>query len=105
VTPEAAATALAQVRASFDAVAERLADGPYLYGVSFTAADLTFAALAAAVLMPPQYAVPLPQPEELPAEMADVVRELRAHPAGRHALAMFRDERGRRASVEGLANG
>jgi len=52
-----------------------------------------FAALAASVLMPPEYGVPLPQPEELPAEMAAVVRELRAHPAGAHALAMFRDER------------
>ncbi len=84
------------MRASFDAVDERLADGrPYLCGASFTAADLTFAALAAPMLMPPEYGVPLPQPEELPRAMATVVRELRAHPAGVHALAMFRDERDR----------
>jgi hypothetical protein len=37
--------------------------------------------------------VPLPQPEELPPAMAADVREFRAHPAGAHALAMFRDER------------
>ena len=43
-----------------------------------------FAALAAAVLMPPEYGVPLPQPEVLPATMAAVVLELRAHPAGAH---------------------
>jgi glutathione S-transferase len=94
ITPITAAESEARVRASFDTVAERLSDGrPYLCGERFTAADLTFASLAAAVLMPPEYGVPLPQPEELPPAAATVVRELRAHPAGAHALAMFRDER------------
>ncbi len=94
ITPATAAQSLAQVRLAFDAVAERLGDGrPYLCGERFTAADLTFAALAASVLMPPEYGVPLPQPDELPPPMATVVREFRAHPAGAHALAMFRDER------------
>jgi len=45
------------------------------------------------VLMPPEYGVPLPQPEELPSATAATVRELREHPAGLHALAMFREER------------
>lgn len=94
ITPEAAARSEAEVRAVFDAVAQRLADGrPYLCGERFSAADLTFASLAAAVLMPPEYGVPLPQPDELPTAMAATVRELRAHPAGAHALAMFREER------------
>jgi glutathione S-transferase len=94
ITPATAAESEAQVRVSFDAVAERLGDGrPYLCGDRFTAADLTFAALAASVLMPPEYGVPLPQPEELPVTMAEAVREFRAHPAGAHALAMYRDER------------
>lgn len=94
VTPANAARSEAEVRAVFDEVAERLDDGrPYLCGESFSAADLTFASLAAAVLMPPEYGVPLPQPEELPAAMAATVRELRAHPAGVHALKMFRQER------------
>src|SRR5205823_2772840 len=74
VTPAAAAESLGVVRSVFDAVAERLADGrPYLCGDTFTAADLTFAALAAAVLMPPAYGVPLPQPHELPSAAAEVV--------------------------------
>jgi glutathione S-transferase len=94
ITPAAAAESLGVVRSVFHEVAARLADGRrYLCGDRFTAADLTFAALSAAVLMPPQYGVPLPQPHELPADVAEVVRELRAHPAGRHALAMYRDER------------
>jgi len=94
VTPATAAGSEEEVRAVFDAVAERLGDGrPYLCGERFTAADLTFSALAAAVLMPPEYGIPLPQPPELPASTAAVVRELRSHPAGAHALAMFRTER------------
>lgn len=94
VTPESAAAAEREVAATFDAVAERLADGrPYLAGERFTAADLTFAALAASVLMPPEYGVPLPQPGELPPAMAARVAELREHPAGAFALRMFREER------------
>jgi glutathione S-transferase len=94
ITPATAARSEAAVRATFDEVAERLDDGrPYLCGERFSAADLTFAALAAPLLMPPGYGVPLPQPEELPAAMAATVRELREHPAGAHALKMFREER------------
>ncbi len=96
VTPATAARSEAEVRATFDDVAERLADGrPYLCGERFSAADLTFASLAAAVLMPPEYGVPLPQPDELPTAMAATIRELRAHPAGRHALRMVRAARRR----------
>jgi glutathione S-transferase len=97
ITPEAAVGALADVRSTFDSVAVRLGDGrPFLFGDRFTAGDLTFSALAAAVLMPPEYGVPLPQPDELPAAGAEVVRRLREHPAGAHAMAMFRDERRRK---------
>jgi len=96
VTPATAAQSETEVRAVFDAIAERLSDGrPYLCGERFSAADLTFAALAAPMLMPPEYGVPLPQPEKLPAGMAATVRELRGHPAGAHALKMFREERRR----------
>lgn len=94
VTPVTAAQSEAVVRETFDRVGERLADGrSYLCGEAFTAADLTFSALAAAVLVPPEYGVPLPQPEELPARMAAVVHELREHPAGAHAMRMYREHR------------
>jgi glutathione S-transferase len=94
VTPAKAVQSELEVRAVFDAVGERLSDGrSYICGDEFTAADLTFAALAAPVLMPVGYGVQLPQPDELPAYAADVVRELRAHPAGVHALKMFETER------------
>lgn len=94
ISATTAAQSEAEVRVTFDNVARRLSDGrPYLCGDRFSAADLTFAALAASVLMPLEYGVPLPQPEELPVAMATTVREFRAHPAGAHALAMYRDER------------
>ena len=94
ITPASAEQSEATVRAVFDSVAERLGDGrPYLCGERFSAADLTFSSLAASVRMPPEYGVPLPRPEELPAAMAATVRELREHPAGTHALKMFREER------------
>jgi glutathione S-transferase len=94
ITPATAAQALETFREVFDGVGEMLRDGrPYLVGDRFTAADLTFSALSAAVLMPRGYGVPLPQPDELPAAMAATVRDLRAHPAGRHALEMYRRER------------
>jgi glutathione S-transferase len=94
VNPASAAESETEIRATFARVGERLADGrPHLCGERFTAADLTFAALAAPALMPPGYGIPLPQPDELPPYTASVVRELRAHPAGEHALAMFARER------------
>jgi len=94
ITPTSAERSEATVRAVFDSVAERLGDGrPYLCGERFSAADLTFASLAASVLMPPEYGVPLPQPEELPSPMAAKINAFRAHPAGEHALKVFREER------------
>lgn len=67
ITPASAERSEAEMRTVFDRVAERLGDGrPYLCGERFNAADLTFASLAASLLMPPEYGVPLPQPDELP---------------------------------------
>jgi glutathione S-transferase len=73
-----------------DYVAELLADGrPHLCGERFGAADLTFAAMSAAVIMPPQYGVQLPETDALAAPLAALVERARAHPAGRYALATF----------------
>jgi glutathione S-transferase len=85
-----------RVRQAFDAIAERLADGrPHLCGDRFGAADLTFACLASAVLVPPEYGVRLPQPEELPDHIARDIRSMREHPAGAYAMELFRRERRR----------
>lgn len=94
ISPASVAESLATVHAVFDEVGERLGDGRgFLCGDRFGAADLTFAALAASVLVPPEYGVPLPRPEELPAPMAATIGELREHPAGAFAMRLYREER------------
>ena len=90
--------------AEFDAVAERLADGrEHLTGDRFTAADLTFACLAAAVIVPPEYGVTLPQPEQLPEPVRGDVERFRAHPAGVYALGLFANLR-RKAVTQPVAS-
>ena len=59
----------------------------------FSAADLAFAALAAAVVVPPRYGMPLPQPDVLPEPFAGEVRAMREHPAGAFALRLYDQER------------
>ena len=94
IGPETGTQAGAAVQRTFDAVAARLDDGRrYLCGDAFTAADLAFAALAAPAIVPPEYGVALPQPDELPPDMAAGVRTFRAHPAGAFACRLFREER------------
>ena len=74
----------ADVWREFDYAAGLLADGrTHLCGERFTAADLTFAALAAAVVVPPNYGVRLPQPQAMKAPTAALVQRARAHPGGR----------------------
>ncbi|MDP9140603.1 MAG: glutathione S-transferase [Pseudomonadota bacterium] len=79
------------ILAIFDDVATRLSDGrPYLCGSQFTAADLTFACMAAPILLPPEYGIRLPSLEEAPAHAVPDIEQLRAHPAGQFALRLFR---------------
>lgn len=74
-----------------------LSDGrPYLVGARFTAADLTLACMMAPFLMPPEYGVRLPQPDEVPAAMRAIIEEMRGTRAGEHALRMYRAQRQRR---------
>ena len=73
---------------------ERLQDDrPFLLGDRLTAADLSFAALAAPVLLPAEYGVPMPALDETPAALQEVIRELRGTPAGAFALRLYRAHR------------
>jgi glutathione S-transferase len=95
IRPGVEVTDEATVWRELDFVAALLDDGrPYLLGEGFGAADLTFAALAAPVLMPPIYGVPLPQPEVLPEGTAQLVRRAREHPAGAFAMRVIAQQRG-----------
>ncbi len=84
----------ATVWRELDYVAGLLEDGrPYLCGERFGAADLTFASLAAPVIVPSIYGVPLPALETLPSATAVLVQRARDHPAGRFADRMISQER------------
>jgi glutathione S-transferase len=90
IRPESEAEDEPIVWGELDFVAELLADGrPYLCGERFTAADLTFAALAAAVIVPPVYGVTLPQPPQMRPDTAALVERAREHPAGAYALSLY----------------
>jgi glutathione S-transferase len=94
ITPGIETEDEAVVTSEFDHAAQLLADGrSYLCGERFSAADLTFAALAAPMLVPPQYGVTLPQPEAMAPATAAMVRGFREHPAGRFALELFARQR------------
>jgi glutathione S-transferase len=75
---------------------EKRANGvsqPFLCGNSISAADITFAALAAPILLPAQYGALLPTPDELSSELNHEIQLWREHPAGKFALKLYREER------------
>jgi glutathione S-transferase len=83
-----------------DFVANLRADGrTYLCGDRFSAADLTFAALSAAIAVPPAYGVPLPQPDILPSHTAEFIERVRSHPAGEYALDLYEKHRRERVGA------
>jgi glutathione S-transferase len=71
-----------------------LADGrSYLVGDTFSAADLTFAALTSPMVMPPAYAAPLPPESEAPEGFRALVEAWRARPAGKWVTRLYARQR------------
>jgi glutathione S-transferase len=87
------ARSLEYVRKVFAETGARLGKRRFLVGDRFSAADLTFAALAAPMIFPPEYGTAVPPREAMPPAMTPVVEELRATAAGAFVLRMFREER------------
>jgi glutathione S-transferase len=94
ITADSAATSLQGIKEIFEIVDRRLAGGKtYLVGDTISAADITFASLAAPVLLPPEHPVMVSKIAELPIEMATVIKELQSTPAGVYALRLYREQR------------
>jgi glutathione S-transferase len=95
ITPESAQRSLERVRGVFRNVEEQLSDGRrFLAGERFTAADLTFAALAAPVLLPSECRAVQPALDDLPPAMREEILRFRNTVGGRFALRLFSQERG-----------
>jgi glutathione S-transferase len=94
ITPESARRSLERIQDVFRQVDERLCGRRFLVGERFTAADLTFAALAAPVLFPVECRAVHPALDAVPAAMREQVFRLRDTDAGRFALRLFSQERG-----------
>jgi glutathione S-transferase len=89
------ARSLRRIDEAFSRVEERLADGRrYLLGERFTAADLTFAAMAAPVLGPDEYGAVMPPLSRMPRDVVQIVEKHRARSAGAFALRLYREDRG-----------
>lgn len=97
ITPERVGAGLETSRRVIAKVDAALGDGrPYLVGDRFTAADLTLASMMAPFLMPREYGVRLPRPDEVSEPMRAIIEEMRGTRAGEHALRMYRTQRQRR---------
>lgn len=83
-----------RIEETFAMVGDRLRDGRrYLTGDRFTAADLTFAALAAPALRPARYGAKMPPFEALPAELQAEMTRMQGTPAGKFGLRLYEEER------------
>jgi glutathione S-transferase len=94
ITETSAAESYREIEIVFDRVDGLLADGrKYLLGDRFSAIDLTFAALAAPILQPPEHYIK-PEPLDLlPTQMQTDIRNAQATPAGKFGLRLYREHR------------
>jgi glutathione S-transferase len=90
ISPVSAIAAAQTIGQIFDAVDGLLADGrSYLVGDRFSVADLAFATLAAAMVMPDGYGVKFPAISQLPDQMGDRIQALRGTAAGKFVLRLY----------------
>ena len=56
-----------------------------------SAADLSFASLAAPILLPDEYGALLPKLSELSQDIQQMTHDYRSHPAGQFALRIYKE--------------
>jgi glutathione S-transferase len=94
ITTTSAVESYLEIETVFDRVTQILADGrKYLLGDNFSAIDLTFAALAAPTIQPPEHHISPSPLELLPTQMQTDIRNFQATPAGEFGLRLYRENR------------
>lgn len=94
ITPEAGDRSRVKVQGVLAEVDALLEDGrAFLVGERFSAADLSFAALLAPLVLPPEYGWPMPPLSEMPESFQREVEPILARPAGQLALRLYREQR------------
>lgn len=94
INATSAAESYREVEIIFDRVTQVLSDGrKYLLGDRFSAIDITFAALAAPIIQPPEHPISPLAMELIPTQMQDEIRKSQATPAGEFGLRMYAQHR------------
>jgi glutathione S-transferase len=85
---------------TFDRIAKHLADGRrFLIGDAFSVADLTFASLAAPILLPDKHPTKMPSLGEYGDATRVQITKWRETPAGELGMRLYRDHRDERMTV------
>jgi glutathione S-transferase len=80
------------MRGHFDFLAREIGSSEYLVGDNFSIADLTAAAVMTAIVRPPEFSYPLPEPR--PEAFVTLRNEVSAHEAFRWVETIYRRHRG-----------
>jgi glutathione S-transferase len=92
ITPESTVEARQNIEQIFAQVSNILADGRrYLVGDKLSAADITFAALAAPTIAPPEHPATRGSLDNFPVNMAKEINQFRETPAGQFVLRLYRE--------------
>jgi len=94
INEEEAKRSSVDIEMVFDEINKRISDGrKFLVGNSLSIADITFASLAAPILLPDEMIVYKKYEKEFPKEVTEISGKYRETPAGKFALRLFKEER------------
>lgn len=91
IVTEPPETVRQRVTGYLDALAAAVGPSGFLVGDSFTLADLTAAAVMTAVIRPPEFPYPLPEP--WPAALRELRQAIDPHPGCQWVLRIYREQR------------
>ncbi|MBF2064089.1 MAG: glutathione S-transferase [Calothrix sp. C42_A2020_038] len=94
ITSELAVETREKIQQIFEQVSNILADGrTYLVGDKLSAVDITFAALAAPTIAPPEHPATRGSLDNFPVNMAKQINQFRETPAGQFVLRLYRERK------------